>query len=130
VANSGYGDRTKAGSERIALSESWAEFISDTYGARYYGGNTSKEGVIFRIRLETSPKDASFIPYGIYYDLTDNITTSEPWDQVNGYTITKMYGQLKKDVTNPQAFRDAIEQGQTSSGQTNITNVFVHYNWN
>jgi len=103
-ANGGYGDVTKPGSGMIQLSEAWAEDLSNHCAFQIYGDSVY-------IRYSERPP-TSFIPYGVYYDVSDNVpdnVRNRTIDQVSGYTFPQMYELLQPNIRTQQQFRDALK---------------------
>ncbi len=120
-ANGGYGDPTKPGAGMIQLSEAWAEDLSNICAFQIYGDS---------IYLGYAEKPStSFIPYGIYYDIYDNVVDTirdRTFDEVSGYTFPQMYQLLQPNIRTPQQFRDALKLKLPAQSRQ-IDNLFIGY---
>ena len=107
TAAGGHGDATSFDSGRIALVESWAEFIAMTYTHREFPTDdvTSINGT-WNTRLErTWNEDSNHIPIGLHHDLVDAAVGSEPalvCNQSGG--CTTMVGQRIRIYDQPTLF--------------------------
>lgn len=132
VSHGGYGTKTTMGSGRIAVAEGWGFYIGKLYASQYYGGIGSTSGNslsnVYLNQLEfRKPSDTSeswyWIPYGMYYDLTDS---GEPLstlviDNVNAYTPGMIFTSLWSDVVTVNQFRNDLlfRSGNIQSAQVN-----------
>jgi hypothetical protein len=113
----------------IELSEAWAEFLGENYARRIYTGAAGSRMcnplgggangnlnnfpllplgktpyTLFTLssKMESGHAWADiWIPCGMFHDLMDvtNTITTEPWDNVGGYTIAQMYNAF--DISRP-----------------------------
>lgn len=106
--NGGYGQAGLPNSGMIALSEAWAEDISNEC-AYYLYGNPNY--------LQISEKNyGTFITYGLYYDLYDNKQDTATiggnrriYDNVSGISFQNMYQLFTQDIITPQQYRQALK---------------------
>ena len=133
VSNGGYGTKTTSGSGRIAVAEGWGFYIGKLYASQYYGGiigiplaSGLRNDFLFELE-NRKPSNTSeswyWIPYGMYYDLTDS---GEPLstlviDNVNAYTSGMIFTSLWADVVSVNQFRNdlLLRSGNVQSAQVN-----------
>ena len=86
VAADGHGNQFSNDAGRIAVCESWAEYLGGLhYVHRTYGGDNSINGN-WEIRLEETWNEVpNHIPVGLHHDLID---TGEPTFSVNGTIVS------------------------------------------
>ncbi len=116
-----YGDGNGNNDGKIALTESWAEFIGTNHAIRRYGNNSRKAatslfdtdpntGRILHFNSNSRLLESEFfffggrwIPYGFYHDLMDDSSTPNQnpeiiWDRINGVSIQQLYNALGSDI--------------------------------
>ena len=126
VQANGWGDENSPGAEIIAMSESWAEHIGDSYTHRRYGLSNSLTplGTTWELELEGTWNDSpNHIPIGVHLDLIDpgigletacdedndfswhctNIT-----DNVAGFTNGQLFSVLTSGTSTVEIYRDRI----------------------
>ncbi len=132
VSHGGYGTKATLGSGRIAVAEGWGFYIGKLYTSQYFGGIGSSSGNslsnVYLNQLEfRKPSDSNefinWIPYGMYYDLTDS---GEPLstlviDNVNAYTPGMIFTSLSSNVVTVNQFRNDLvpRHGNIQSAQVN-----------
>ncbi len=109
IEEGGYGDPTGPYAGMIAISESWAEFIANTYSHRNYGNLTSRvNNETYEEFLEKRIHFWDFLPVGLHHDLLDDVDDAPitiEWngtevlvddidDRVSGFTIEQMFSTL------------------------------------
>jgi hypothetical protein len=68
----------------------------------------------------------SFIPRGLFYDLTDNGTDPpNNFDNISGFTINDIYLLFNANMNTIQKFRDSWEAAHPNG---NNANLFDEYN--
>lgn len=145
VANGGYGNKNSSGSGRVAVGESWGNFIGGTFNRSKYI-NTPSIRDRERDFLENQKRNDNtsiglvsgytnlyegWIPWGMLHDLTD---TGEPAstlisDQVSGYTIGGIFRGFHSGSDNPIALRNAILVHNGNSQATQVNNLVSSYGW-
>lgn len=126
VANNGYGQRNTPGFGRVAVVESWGNFIGFTFARNYYLPVTNSSGRALQdeylrnlenqVRDDTEPLDVTtsgtrgWIPQGFLHDCID---TGEPAitginDQVNGYNVAGLFRGFTPSATNMTILRQNI----------------------
>ena len=71
-----------------------------------------------------------WIPKGLMEDLMDNTIKNTPViDNIGGFTTAQLFNGLQSDVINLQQYRVILIQQNTTASATNITNLFVQYNY-
>jgi len=144
--NESHGNSNSHDAGRIALCESWADHIGNTYAHRSYP--TTSFGGTFQALLESSWNESQdHIPIGLYNDLSDigetliGIGTISACnedgsgctlidDQVSGFTIRQMYTCLTLDITNPEQFRQRLilnHLASTSNTEAQVNTLFNEY---
>lgn len=146
VAADGHGNAQSIMAGRIAVVESWAEFIGMRMTHDTYGGQNSIP-FDWLIRLErTKNEDPNHIPIGLYHDLSDSENMDDlnsafpPCDQdeqtvcsvvddfVTGINIGHMFIRLDGTTTTPRQFIDKVKlQIPTGNSQQAIENLFLSY---
>lgn len=137
----GYGnDINTARGNFFALSEGWADYIGHLFGSFKYGNiivrdyTVNTEGTDFIYdredsyinHLEENPTFYnSFVPRGLFYDLTDATNPVESWDRISGFTTDNIYQKLGPLLITIQGFRDKWE---TDHPNTNNALLFNNYN--
>jgi hypothetical protein len=145
VANGGYGNKNTVGSGRIAVGESWGNFIGGTFNRTKY----SRIPLIFnreRDFLENQKRNDNisiglvpgttnlyegWIPWGMLHDLTD---TGEPSntlinDQVSGYTIGGIFRGFHSGSDNMSNLKNAILVNNGNSQSTQVNTLVLSYGW-
>ncbi len=138
VQHKGYGDASKNGSGRIAISEAWAEFCGARFAHLRYGDNTSI-GNTWVTEIENfipyyTDNTWNWRPYGIMHDLAD---VGEPdWynvpdviDNVSGYSISQCFGSMDSDVTSVSEYKGRFISEYGSAQQSNINLLFKSYGY-
>ena len=126
IAAGGWGDANSLDAGRIAVCESWAEYIGDSYNHRRYGGNTSllPVGTTWEIELEQTRNDVpGHVPIGLHLDLIDPAVGIEPFlacedsapascgpilDNVTGFTNAQLFSVLDENTATPEDYRVRI----------------------
>jgi len=148
VAANGWGDGSENEAGRVALVESWADFIGTTYAHRTYGDNNSVPGN-WNTQLERTWNEVpNHVPIGLHHDLVDAAIGSEVpnpcdadvmngipncttmIDNVDGFTISQLFSSLNSDVKNPgQYFDELIDNhlGSTTNTQAEVGQLFLNY---
>lgn len=133
----GHGDQFSQGAGLIAVVESWAEHIGQTYTHRGYPTNalTSITGTWQNNLERTRNERTNHIPIGIHHDLNDNSgneanafdeddpTFGSITDQVAGFTNRQMFLSLNASVTTPDQYRIWLNNNFTQISGNNATNV-------
>ena len=71
-----------------------------------------------------------WIPKGLMEDLMDNTIKNTPViDNIGGFTTAQLFNGLQSDVINLQQYRVILIQQNLTISATNITNLFVQYNY-
>ncbi|HQV78502.1 MAG TPA: hypothetical protein PLJ42_05195 [Chitinophagales bacterium] len=117
--NGGYGEPFFANAGMVAVSEAWAEDVSNI-GLNYIYGKQAY------INLNENPP-TDWIPYGIYHDLYDN-GTNEVFDQVSGITFPEIYNLLQNNIQSLSALKTSLKTNYPSQ-QTAIDLLFAHYGY-
>ena len=119
------GEESDAGSGRIAVSETFAEFIASNYADNRFGFDNSLNSNSISTPVNTATyldylefKRPDWIAEGIMYDMID---TGEPTstgviDNVDAYTIKECYNAMDADVLSLYDFCVRI-LGETNSKQ-------------
>jgi hypothetical protein len=138
----------------IALGESWAEHIGQTFADIRYGTNSSAgyaHGIEylnnFPVQLTSSHlnlledyspfrlyDNTRWIPYGLYYDLIDNrndfnFIRVRIHDQVLGYTNLQMFDALDNDIYDPISYRLRLLSENNNNQSINLTTIFNEYGY-
>jgi hypothetical protein len=136
VQHGGYGDATKNGSGRIAISEAWAEFCGARFAHLRYGENNSIGGInnTWMDYIEKfNPNSGSFgwMPEGVFHDLTDvgEPTTTNVTDNVSGYSISQCFGSMDVDIVSVSGYKSRFISEYGSAQQSNINNLFKSYGY-
>jgi len=143
-------------SDRIALSESWAEHIGRMFTDTRYGGQSSvqyNQGDFFYNNFPVTNASSHinlleafnpnypldyfrWIPYGLYYDLMDNrndIFQSPIFayinDQVSGYTNQQISNALASDIETMQQFKSRLLLQNGYNQQTQVNLLFNEYHY-
>jgi hypothetical protein len=135
VSNGGYGNENTANNGICALSESWAEYIGDRFSNLYHGS-------LLPLNNEEQAHDGinDWIPYGVFWDMTDNTGGAEPiilvkntsrtiFDNVSGFTTAQYYQTLTPTVKNPATFKTNFITKYGSAQNTLINNLFTSYGY-
>lgn len=142
-----YCDGTYSGAGHVAVAESWAEFIGTNNAIRRYGNTSRKRAtslfeidplgntIIFNLNTRLIERERWFfggtwIPYGIYHDLIDAANPDEPWDLVNGATISQLYGAFGSDVATICGYQFKFLQNNPQYNQTNVNEIFIQHAYN
>ncbi|MCZ8022827.1 MAG: hypothetical protein O9294_13760 [Cytophagales bacterium] len=143
ITHNGYGNENSSGNGLVALSESWAEYVADRFSNMYHG----QFNYIQYNRIVTNKEEDAFtdkadewIPYGIYWDMTDNTGVNEPsifvknsWrsivDGVSGFTTSQYYQTLTPSIKSPTAFKTSFISTYGGAQSTQINNLFNSYGY-
>src|SRR5690606_24504922 len=69
----------------------------------------------------------SFVPRGLFYDLTDSYNFVEFWDEIDGFTTNNIYQKLGPLLLTIQGFSDKWE---TDHPNVENAQLFDHYGIN
>lgn len=142
----GHGNSGSFDAGRIAVCESWADYLGGhLYTHRTYGGSSSL-GITWATRLErTRDESTSHIPVGLYNDMAD---VGEPFfalgitacnqdgtgctaipDAVSGFTNAQMFSCLTSSTTTPAGFISCASSfaGATGNTPASIATLFASY---
>ncbi|MCO6489472.1 MAG: hypothetical protein J5I98_13690 [Phaeodactylibacter sp.] len=125
IAAGGWGDANSLDAGRIAVCESWAEYIGDSYNHRRYGANNSVGGIdTWETLLErTRNNTPNHVPIGLHLDLVDPAVGLEPFlacedndgtscgpilDNVAGFTNAQLFSVLDAATSTPEEYRIRI----------------------
>ncbi|MBL7873883.1 MAG: hypothetical protein JNM78_19875 [Cyclobacteriaceae bacterium] len=143
VLNGGYGNKTTSGSGRVAVGESWGNFIGGTFNRTKYSSNQAifnferdflenqKRSDTYSIRQVSSTLYEGWIPWGMLHDLTD---TGEPTttlinDQVNGYTLAGIFRGFHSGSTTVQELKNAILVNNSNLQSTQVNTLVTSYGY-
>ncbi len=149
VAADGWGDPNSFDAGRIAICESWAQHVGDTYTDREYGLAHSNvppgsPPILIASRrfindLEGFRLFANHVPVGVYHDLVDDNSNSIPGaaenplitnDDITGFTMSDIFQHLENDVTTPQQIREEIKTALPAGvTATDIDDLFGDYGY-
>lgn len=137
----GHGTAQSNNAGLIALAESWADHIGQTYAHRNYGFQNSID-FDWQVRLERMRnEETDHIPIGYYNDLIDthvddvnacdrDVVPSQCGpinDGVSGITNEQMFTELVPSVTSPQEFTNNLIEGLPASVQLAINILLASY---
>ena len=131
----GYGCGGGSNDGKIAVGESWAEFIGTTHALRHHpnGQKINFAGTTFipyNQALETEEAFVNvWIPTGIFHDLIDiaNTDPSENWDQTGGLTISQLYQGLGPNTNHICDFHLRMFTLFPWLGQNQLENIFAFH---
>ena len=145
IAADGWGDENSQDAGRIAVCESWAEHVGETYTHRRYLENNSIFGDWER-RLETTRNDTTnHVPIGLHHDLIDvaNVLDTNACDRtrppqcgpivdnVSGFFNGQLFSVLTPQVSNIEVYRDRVINvllpavpGNTAQGIDDLFNSY------
>lgn len=129
----GWGTWDGPDADIISITESWADFIANTYSHRTYDGNTSLgAGNTWENEIEeTRNLRFNFIPAGLHHDLVDNLV--DPlWrvnDNVEGFSIQQLYSTLDGNTRSIPIYRQKVNTFLPLTGDTQqeFNNLFDSY---
>jgi hypothetical protein len=160
VPGNPYGDGSATNAGKVALTESWAEFLGMNYQIKRYGQTsafnlctnrntyqntigglfeTIVRGTIYR---STQLQENQFwffggrwIPMGIYHDLMDDSTDlnsnrTEDWDRINGVTIKQMYDAFAPNIGSMCDYEGNFLTRNTLLNQTAVIDIFNSHSIN
>ncbi len=148
-----YGDGSGMNNGVAAVGEMWGYYYGYFLTLQHFGNNNNnpiiKPGALEDFtpvnRPDTRdikvPKDTTnrifrmegWIPVGILHDLIDrNVDVIRPrfTDNVNGYTISQIFGALRPEVETIQGFRNSLLQNNGNNQQHAVNNLFEAYFYN
>lgn len=121
----GWGTENSLGAPLIALCESWAEHIGESYTHDRYGAANSGGGPTdtWQTELEeTRNNTPNHVPIGLYHDLIDDVPDVNPAcedndgtscgpivDNVSGFSNGEMFSLLTPFIDNVDLFRLSVE---------------------
>lgn len=125
-SNTGYGNGNSPERGRVALSEAWAEDLSMQCARYHYGGDLYSDAL-----LDSNTSTASWIPWGVYYDLADANTNVESWDKVQHFTFPQMYNMLSPEMDDISKLKIQLKAtyDQMPYIDPYIDSLFAHYGW-
>lgn len=147
-----YGNGDGKNNGVCAVGEMWGFYYGDFLTLQHFGNNNSNP-IIRPIALENftpiNRPDArdikrlgargvitnmeGWIPVGIVHDLIDkNADVIRPGftDNVDGYTISQIFGALRPGVETVQGFRNRLLQNNGNHQQQAVNNLFEAYYYN
>ncbi|NQW42233.1 MAG: hypothetical protein HQ463_02210 [Bacteroidetes bacterium] len=118
ILNGGYGNASTTGSERIEVSEGWADYVGYEFAHARYGlqhSDMNNRTNTWQVRIENfaaKPVSGNF-PFdagGTMFDMTEN---GEPFftlirDEVQTYTMNEIFNALQPNVTSVQDFHQVV----------------------
>ncbi len=137
----------------VAVGEMWGYYYGYFLTLQHFGNNNNNP-IIKPVALENftpfqrpHSKDIKqikpdgiiitsmegWIPVGIIHDLIDrNVDVIRPrfTDNVNGYTISQIFGALRPEVKTIQGFRNSLLQNNGNNQQHAVNNLFEAYFYN
>jgi hypothetical protein len=145
VTNNGYGNKTTIGSGRVAVGESWGNFIGGTFNRSKYTSiplifnrerdflenQKRNDNVSLRLVTGTTNLYEGWIPWGMLHDLTDSGEPSSTLinDQVNGYTISGIFKGFHSGSDNVTNLKNAILVNNANSQSTQVNTLVSSYGW-
>lgn len=132
-----YGNADYVGWGKVALAESWAEFIGTYHGNNIYGAKGFKKSVFFGYSLKNYPTSLKYedwfsntwIPSGLFWHLMDNTFDSgQYWDKVGGATVKSLYNALGSEVTSICGYNGKFKQYNPAFDNAKTDALFLHYN--
>lgn len=139
---SSWGNANSLDAGRIAVCESWAEYLGHNYNHRRYMARNSVVGTWESQVEETRNDSPNHIPIGLYHDLVDN---SGPealandndgggfgpiLDNVNGFTNAQLFSILTSDIEEVDNYRTALINGPlpvTGNTVQQVNDLFNSY---
>jgi hypothetical protein len=116
----GWGDQNSTDGGRIAICESWAEYLAWHMFAMRFNLPFILTEVLEEIRNENE----NHVPIGVHWDLQDfpmdvtvacDVEEGQGWtrcdeirDDVSNLTVAQLFQILTSDVTSPQIYRDRV----------------------
>ncbi len=77
--------------------------------------------------LENNPTFAnSFIPKGLFYDLTDGWNPQENFDNIQGFTTNDIYQKLNPRMYTIQQFRTRWENDHPNANNNTLFNEYLN----
>lgn len=142
VLNGGYGTKTTSGSGRVAVGESWGNFIGFTFNRTKYTASAAIRDRELRA-LENQRRDDTvpftfdgtnsrgWIPAGFLHDCTDvgEPTSTLINDQVSGYTISGIFRGFHSGSTTVQELKNAILVNNSNLQSSQVNTLATSYGW-
>lgn len=140
--NAPYGRRGDIMAPLIGLCEAWAETIADDFITKKYFWAVDINNLEFAY-LEEDDFEDRWIPYGIFYDMTDGTSTDDRRgddntanprrelalnDNVSGFTLSQINTTLNTTVVSPQTFNTQF-QIRYSANNRNLDALFTAYGY-
>lgn len=145
VLNGGYGTKTTSGSGRVAVGESWGNFIGGTFNRTKYSttplifnrerdfleNQRRNDAISIGLVSGTTNQYQGWIPWGMLHDLTDvgEPTTTLINDQVSGYTIGGIFRGFHSGSDNVVSLKNAILVNNANSQATQVNTLVSSYGW-
>lgn len=143
VTNGGYGNKTTSGSGRIAVGESWGNYIGGTFNRTKYQSyqtifnkerdflENQKRSDTYSIRQISSTLYEGWIPWGMLHDMTDvgEPTSTAITDQVSGYSMSGMFRGYTNSATTVQTLKSNILSTNSNSQATQVNTLVSSYGW-
>lgn len=145
----GYGDGSGKNSGLCALSESWATYMEYTALAHRYNTRYDIQYTLDDFKIKKRPykekltDKANWMPYGLFWDLSDyersspeqiRVDTDENktvlYDKASGFSTKQMFGAMDVDVNSPQRFRDRLLKETNDRQKDEVNELFKAYYYN
>jgi hypothetical protein len=132
----GYGCGTGSNDGKVAVGESWAEFIGTVHALRNHPNGAKfsawNNGLIqFDVALEREIWFANnWIPTGVYNDLIDVTNTDileDDWDRTGGLTIRQLYEVLSPNVNSPCNYQFETLRLYPFLNIVDVNEIFVNH---
>ncbi len=143
VAANGHGDQFSNDAGRIAICESWAEYIGGLHYTHRTYGNTNSVPRNWEINLEQTWNEvANHVPVGLHHDLIDDgepLFFTDPNtgidfsacnqiaggctfvdDRVNGFTNAQLFQSLTRQIITVDQYRQRLLNSQLSNTSNSI----------
>jgi hypothetical protein len=130
----GYGCGTEIFAGKTQVNEAWAEYLGKTHHRRLHpngeavidvaGGGTIWSSYPAALENATFFRNI-WIPTGVFFDLTDAANTAESNDNIQGITISQMYGAFSPNIHNFCGYEDRFLQMNSNVTRAQFNSVLL-----
>lgn len=126
-----YGCGASPFSGNASLNEAWAEYLGKEHHRRIHPFGECKidasswEPYPKALEIDRSHVGQTWIPTGVFFDLTDSATPFEPFDLIQGFTISQMYSLFSPNTNNFCEYRDRFIQTFPNVTEVEFNGVFM-----
>ena len=126
----GYGCGTEPFAGNASVNEAWAEYLGKDHHRRVHPNGEADIGsenwTAYPLALETDQTFVSlWIPTGMFFDLADGFSSSEPTDNIQGFSNSQMFNAFSPNVRSLCNYKDRFIQLNPNVTTAQFNGVFA-----